>query len=147
MQGIKRKLVYVTFYELIAVAITTSALMLFSGQSMAHTSVAAIGSSAIALIWNLVYNTLFESWEARQPERGRNIKRRILHAIGFELGLIITLVPLFAWWLNVSLWQAFILDIGLIIFFLVYTFIFNMVFDHLFGLPASAMPAAQTLSS
>jgi uncharacterized membrane protein len=141
MQGIKRKLVYVSLYELFAIAITTGGLMLFSGQSLSHTSVAAIASSAIALIWNLIYNTLFEAWESRQAVRGRNIWRRMLHAAGFELGLIVTLVPFFAWWLDVTLWHALVLDIGLIIFFLIYTFIFNLIFDHVFGLPASALPA------
>lgn len=141
MQGIKRKLVYVSFYELIAIAITTTGLMMFSGQSLSHTGVAAVVSSAIALVWNLIYNTLFEAWEARQAERGRSLGRRILHACGFEIGLVITLVPFFAWWLEVSLWHALVMDIGLIVFFLVYTFIFNLVFDRIFGLPASALPA------
>jgi hypothetical protein len=50
------------------------------------------------------------------------------------------LVPFFAWWLEVSLWQAFVLDLGLLLFFLVYTFVFNWVFDRVFGLPASALP-------
>ena len=61
------------------------------------------------------------------------------HAIGFELGFIITLVPLFAWWLHIGLWQALVLDIGLSVFFLVYTFVFNLGFDKVFGLPASAV--------
>jgi uncharacterized membrane protein len=33
-----------------------------------------------------------------------------------------------------------VLDLGLIFFFLVYTFLFNLVFDRIFGLPASALP-------
>ena len=36
------------------------------------------------------------------------------------------------------------MDLGLVVFFLVYTFVFNWLFDHVFGLPASAraVPAA-----
>ena len=45
-----------------------------------------------------------------------------------------------AQWLNVSLWEALVMDLGLVVFFLVYTFVFNWVFDHVFGLPASAAP-------
>ena len=66
--------------------------------------------------------------------------RRVAHALGFEAGLVVMLVPLFAWWLGVSLWQAFVLDLGLIVFFLVYTYVFNLGFDRVFGLPASAAP-------
>ena len=143
MQGIKRKVVYITLYEIIAIAMSTTGLALLSGANMGHASVAAIAASAIAVIWNLVYNTLFERWESRQAKRGRSVLRRVVHAVGFEGGLVITLVPLFAWWLEISLWQAFVLDLGLIVFFLVYTFVFNPAFDKLFGLPASAQPAPQ----
>jgi uncharacterized membrane protein len=66
MQGLKRKIVYVTFYELIAVAITTTGLALLSGQGASHAGVAAVASSAIAVFWNLAYNSAFEWWEARQ---------------------------------------------------------------------------------
>ncbi|OVZ55412.1 hypothetical protein CDO44_24690 [Pigmentiphaga sp. NML080357] len=141
MQGFKRKIVYVTFFELIAVAVTTIGFSLFSDQGVGHASVAAVASSAIAVLWNLAYNTAFEWWEARQAKRGRGFWRRVAHAVGFEAGLVFMLVPLFAWWLEVSLWHAFLLDLGLIVFFLVYTFVFNLVFDSLFGLPASAQPA------
>ncbi|MFT4192774.1 MAG: PACE efflux transporter [Comamonas sp.] len=141
MQGLKRKLVYVTFYELIAMAITTTGLALLSGQGAGHAGVAAVVASAIAVAWNLIYNTLFESWEARQAQRGRGFWRRVAHAAGFETGLVVMLVPLFAWWLQVTLWQAFVLDLGLIVFFLFYTFVFNLGFDRLFGLPTSAQAA------
>ena len=48
------------------------------------------------------------------------------------------LVPLVAWWYSVSLWQALLMDLALLVFFLVYTFVFTWAFDRVFGLPASA---------
>lgn len=138
MQGIRRKVVYVTLFELIAIAISSTGLSAGSGASLEHAGVAAIASSVIAVVWNLVYNTLFERWEARQTVRGRSFKRRAAHAIGFEIGFIVTLVPLFAWWLDIGWWHALVLDLGLSAFFLVYTFAFNLAFDKVFGLPLSA---------
>lgn len=138
MQGLKRKLVYVTFYEAIAIGLSSSALALIYGVAPGEAGAVAVIASGIAVVWNLVYNAGFEAWETRQVKRGRDLGRRILHAAGFELGLILALVPLFAVWLGVSLWQAFVLDLGMIVFFLVYTFLFNLAFDRLFGLPASA---------
>src|SRR5450830_1368710 len=93
---------------------------------------------AIAIVWNLVFNALFERWEARQTVRGRGFARRAAHAIGFEGGLLLYFVPLFAWWFDVSLWQSFVMDLGLLVFFLIYTFVFNWCFDRVFGLPGSA---------
>jgi uncharacterized membrane protein len=31
-------------------------------------------------------------------------------------GLVFTLVPLFAWWFDISLWEALLMDLGLIVF-------------------------------
>jgi uncharacterized membrane protein len=142
MQGFKRRLVYVTLYELIAIAASTWGLAVLSDRSAGHAGVAAVAASVIAIAWNFIYNAAFEAWEARQAVRGRSLARRVAHAVGFETGLVVTLVPLFAWWLEITLWQAFVLDLGLIVFFLCYTFVFNLVFDRIFGLPASAQPAA-----
>ena len=87
------------------------------------------------------WNWLFEAWEARQPAGGRGVLRRVAHAIGFEGGLLVFLVPLMAWSLGIGLVEAFVLDLGFLAFFLVYTFVFNLAFDTLFGLPASAARA------
>jgi uncharacterized membrane protein len=139
LQGVKRRVIYVSLYELIAIAAATAGLALLSGQGAGHSSVVAVAASVIAVVWNIVFNWAFERWESRQPVRGRSVARRVAHAIGFEGGLVFTLVPLFAWWFGITLWHAFVMDLGLIVFFLCYTFVFNWVFDHLFGLPASAM--------
>lgn len=139
MQGIKRKIVYVSLYEGIAIALTSGVLAAL-GHGVGQASVAAVATSVIAIIWNLSWNSLFELWESRQSTRGRSIKRRIAHAIGFEGGLIVFIVPLFAWWLQISWWEALVLDAGFIVFFLVYSFVFNWVFDAVFGLPKSALP-------
>ena len=138
LQGIRRKIVYVSLFEVVAVAITSTGLAAGSDSSLQHASVIAVATSVIAVVWNLVYNTLFERWEARQTVRGRSLQRRAAHAIGFELGFIVSLVPLFAWWLDIGFWHALVLDLGLSFFFLVYTFAFNLGFDKVFGLPASA---------
>jgi len=138
MQGIKRRVVYITLYEVIAIAVVSATLALVSDLSLGHAGILSMMASAVAVLWNLAFNAMFERWEARQAVRGRSVLRRIGHAIGFEGGLIVFLVPLFAWWLNVSLWQALVMDIGFLLFFLGYTFVFNWTFDAVFGLPASA---------
>ncbi|MBX3654969.1 MAG: PACE efflux transporter [Ramlibacter sp.] len=138
MQGIKRRVVYVVLYEAIAIAVAALGLSAMSGHDLGSSTVLSALASAVAVAWNVVFNHLFEAWESRQTVRGRGLGRRIAHAVGFEGGLVAALVPLFAWWLEVSLWQALVMDLGLVVFFLIYTFVFNWVFDRVFGLPASA---------
>ncbi|MOA70075.1 Bacterial Transmembrane Pair family protein [compost metagenome] len=41
------------------------------------------------------------------------------------------LVPLAAWWLSIGLIEAFLLDIGLVLFFLPYAVAFNWSYDVL----------------
>ena len=36
-----------------------------------------------------------------------------------------------AWWLGIGLWEAFVLDIAIVLFFLPYTFGFNWAYDHI----------------
>jgi uncharacterized membrane protein len=130
--------VYVVLYEAIAIAAASIGLAWMSGAHIGPAGALATMASAVAIMWNVVFNHFFEAWESRQAVRGRSVGRRVAHAIGFEGGLVLFLVPLFAWWLHVSLWQALVMDLGLVVFFLCYTFVFNWVFDHVFGLPASA---------
>ena len=144
MQGFKRKLVYVTAYELIGMTISALGLALLSGHEPASTGPLAVIITTIAVSWNFIYNYLFEFWESRQASRTRTVRRRVLHAIGFQLTLVVYLIPLIAWWMNVSLVQAFLLDAALIVIIPCYAFVYNWVFDKVFGLPASALPASET---
>lgn len=143
LQGPKRRVVFVTLYEIIAI-LASSLLFMAIGQSAGHSGGMAIAASTLAIVWNLTFNHLFERWEARQSVKGRSVLRRVVHALGFEGGLALVLIPLMAWWFGVSLWEATVMEAGLLVFFLVYTYAFNWCFDHVFGLPASAAgPAAQ----
>lgn len=128
MSPIFRRIVYVVSYELVAVALTTLGLTVlgFGGGSSGAVAVAA---STVAVVWNYVWTTVFEAWERRQDSSTRTVGRRIVHAIGFEGGLVVLLLPIVAALLKVSLAQAFGLEIGLLAFFLVYTFVFAWLFD------------------
>lgn len=140
MQGVKRRVVYVALYEAVAIVLAALGFMLASDAGAASATGLSVLSSAVAVLWNLAFNHGFERWEARQRVRGRSLARRVAHAVGFEGGLAAILVPVMAWWLDIGLWQALVMDLGLLLFFLAYTFVFNWVFDRVFGLPRSARP-------
>jgi len=137
VQGALRRIVYAILYEGIAIVLTTVGVALIYGVGGMAAGVLSVGSSAIALAWNLVFNWGFERWEARHPSAGRGFARRAAHAVGFEGGLALLLLPLVAWWLGITLLEALLLDAGLLAFFLVYTYGFTWAFDRVFGLPAA----------
>ncbi|MBS0391715.1 MAG: PACE efflux transporter [Proteobacteria bacterium] len=137
LQGPWRRVIFVVLYELIAI-LASSLLFMAIGQQALESGVMSVVASTLAIVWNVTFNHLFERWEARQSVRGRSMRRRVVHALGFEGGLALALIPLMAWWFGVGLWQATLMEAGLLLFFLVYTYAFNWAFDRIFGLPASA---------
>ncbi|MBD7959625.1 MAG: PACE efflux transporter [Comamonas sp.] len=137
LQGAKRRVVFVGLYELIAI-LCASLLFMAIGQDASASGGMAVAASTIAIAWNITFNWLFEKWELRQTKKGRSLLRRIAHAVGFEGGIAAMLIPLMAWWFSISLWEATVMEAGLLVFFMLYTFVFNWSFDRIFGLPASA---------
>lgn len=142
MQGIKRRIVYVSSYEIIGMVISSVGLAILAGDSVEHTGPLSVMITTIAVTWNFIYNILYEKWEARQSSHIRTVKRRVGHAIGFQLTLVLFLIPLISWWMDISLVAAFWLDVAFIIIIPINTFIFNWSFDKLFGLPISAQAKA-----
>ncbi|MEN9719755.1 MAG: hypothetical protein RIT13_460 [Pseudomonadota bacterium] len=141
LQGTKRKITYVASYEAFAFLFGTLGFFSFSDSSLERAGALAVFGSLFAVSWNFAYNALFERWEAKRTTRGRGFGRRVLHAVGFEVGFLAVLLPAAAWWLGISYLHSFALNLGLNIFFLVYTFVFTWCFDRVFGLPASASRA------
>ncbi len=117
-------------FEAIAVVLCTGAGMLLLDMSPAQLGVLTIAISLIAMLWNMIFNALFDRLQ-RRFGFVRNVAVRILHACCFEVGLAIMVVPLAAWWLDTTLIRAFWLDFGILLFFLPYTFFFNLVYDRL----------------
>jgi uncharacterized membrane protein len=138
LQGIKRKITYVATYEAIAFLCGTLGFFSFSDSSLERAGALAVFGSLFAVSWNFGYNAMFEQWEAKNLKRGRSFGRPALHSVGFEAGFLVVLLPVAAWWLDISYLRSFILNLGLNIFFFVYTFSFTWAFDRLFGLPTSA---------
>jgi uncharacterized membrane protein len=125
-------------YEAFAIAFVGPVLSVAFDKPPTSTLGLAFVLSTIALSWNYVFNALFERWEARQAVRGRSFARRLAHGSGFEGGLVILLVPVMAWWLEISFFEAFLANLGLLAFFFVYAIAFTWAFDRVFGLPESA---------
>lgn len=142
MQGKARKVVQAILYETIAVLCVAPVLSWAFDAGMAHSAVLSLILSAVALAWNMLYNGLFEYWEARQARRCRTLWRRFMHAFGFEGGLVLILLPVVAGWMQISLWAALLTNLALFLFFFVYAFVFQWGFDQLFDVPDSARETA-----
>ena len=140
---IKRRLVYVTIFEIVAIISSTLILMWLSGGDAVQSLPVAVIVSAAAVIWNFVFNTLFEAWERRRGNPERTFIIRSIHALIFEGGLFLLCLPLYMFWYGVGLYEAVVMESALLLFFLIYTFLFTLVFDKVFTLPYQAMTSEQ----
>lgn len=130
LSPLMRRITYVAIFEALAVVFATILLTLLSENPPLDNLPVAAASSLAAVIWNFIYNTLFEAWEDRNNIRRRSVLLRSCHAIGFEGGLIVILIPLFMWWYKVGPLTALMMEAALLVFFLIYTFLFTLAFDR-----------------
>jgi len=135
LSPLKRRIVYVTVFEIIAIISSTYVLMWLSNSDASESLPVAVMVSLVAVVWNFIFNTLFEAWERRNKVQERTVLIRSVHAIGFEGGLVLICLPLYMLWYNVGIYKAFTIELALLLFFLVYTFVFTLIFDKIFTLP------------
>ncbi|MFW1925529.1 MULTISPECIES: chlorhexidine efflux PACE transporter AceI [Acinetobacter] len=126
----KRRIIHALSYEVILLVIIAIALSFIFDVPMEVTGSLGIAMAVTSVVWNMIFNHFFEKYEHKHQLK-RTIKVRILHAIGFEGGLMLATIPMVAYAMNMSIWQAIVLDFGLTMCILIYTFIFQWCYDHL----------------
>lgn len=128
-KSVKERFFHALCFEVLAIAICAPLGAWLLGYSLAHMGVLTLMISLIAMAWNMLFNMAFDGAQ-RRLGFARTLTARAVHSVLFEIGLILAVVPLAAWWLDIGLWEAFVLDIGIVLFFLPYTFVFNWTYDH-----------------
>ncbi|MFK3707044.1 putative membrane protein [Raoultella sp. BIGb0138] len=124
------RVIHAVSFEGLATLILAPAAAWLMQRSVVEMGGLSILLATLAMVWNLIYNAIFDRlWPVSRVVR--TLKVRALHAIGFESGFIIIGVTAVALILGVSLMQAFMLEIGFMLFFLPYTMLFNWVWDTL----------------
>lgn len=123
-------------FEIIGIIIATPlaafAFHLHAGDS----AIIIVASATIAMVWNYFYNLGFDHLMQRfTGGTAKTARIRVVHAILFELGLLIIMLPLVALYLQISLWQALVMDVALALFYMGYAFVFNWAYDRVFPLP------------
>lgn len=130
MRTTRDRVRHTLLFELIALVTGTPLGGLIFGVPMIKFGMVAVVTTTIAMIWNYSFNLAFDHAMQRHLKSIRKtLPIRILHALLFEAGLLCLLVPLIAWYLTVSWWQAFLIDTSMAGFYLIYAFAFNWLYD------------------
>lgn len=129
-RSLPERIFHAVCFEGIATAIlapTTARLMQRSVLEMGGLTILL---ATTAMIWNIIYNALFDRlWPAHQVRR--TAKVRALHALGFESGFIVIGVSIVASGTECQPATSLHPEIGFFLFFLPYTMLYNWAYDVL----------------
>lgn len=120
-------------FELIGILIVTPLFAWAFDHPMGDMGVLVVLGATAATAWNYLFNLGFDhvlNW--RRGDVRKSLPLRVVHAVLFEATLLLLLLPLFAWWLDVSLVAALLMEASFAAFYMVYAFVFTWGYDTLF---------------
>lgn len=126
----KERLLYAFLFEAFAIGISSPLAAWVFNHSLSEMGVVSVVIAFMALVLNMLYNTLFD-YLLKKHNASKTTRVRVLHAVGFEFTLLLISIPFIAWYLDIGLWEALVLDLGFILFYLPYTYVFNLAYDVL----------------
>ncbi|WGE89278.1 PACE efflux transporter [Actinobacillus arthritidis] len=124
------RIFHALLFESFAILFTVIGMSLFTNHQTALLTGTIVSISVVAVFWNMLFNTIFDRFFTG-PRETRSVPLRIFHTLVFEGGLLIFTVPLVAYMLSIDWWTAFMMDIGMTLFVVVYTFFFNLIYDRI----------------
>lgn len=130
----RERVQYTVAFEVILMAILVPAGALLLDKSIAEVGVLGVILVLKAMVMGLIYNWFFDRFDAKSGRvaSDRSTMGRILHAVGFEMSLLITSIPIYMWWFDFSMLQAISTDIVVTTFVVGYTCVFSLVYDRKF---------------
>ena len=138
MRTVKVRIRHTLGFEIIGLIIFVPFASWLFGFDIQSIGLIAVAASIIATLWNYCYNLLFDhSMLKLRGNVHKTVPIRMLHAFLFEGGLLLLFLPIIAWHLGISLWQAFLMDITMATFYLVHAFVYNWIYDNVFPIPAN----------
>ena len=143
LRSLPDRLRQIALFEVGGLILITPPYIWLTGQPGGESLALMAALALLASVWNGVYNTAFDWIEGRLTGRPADLRpwlARMLHATGFELGILLMGLPLIVWWTGMSWRAALIADIGLALAYMVYAFGFNLAYDRMFPI-AAAQPS------
>lgn len=129
-KSFKERIFHAVIFEVTANLIIALSLAWLMNVSVLQSGSLSVISALTATVWNFIFNKLFDSLQKKHQFQ-RTFLVRAIHAVGFETGLIVSLIPVAMFMLNLTIAEAFFVEIGLVLFFLPYTMLFNWLYDYL----------------
>lgn len=124
------RLFHAILFELLGNVVIALSLSCILKVSLLQSGKLSVTSAITATVWNYVFNKCFDAVQKKYLFE-RVFIVRVLHAVIFEVVLVLSLTPVAMFLLQLSLVKAFMVEIGLIFVFLPYTLVFNWSYDYI----------------
>ncbi|WP_376873712.1 PACE efflux transporter [Albirhodobacter sp. R86504] len=120
-------------FEILGLIIVTPLFAVLFKHPMSDMGVVVLVGATAATFWNYAYNLLFDKAMLRwRGDLRKTVPLRIVHAVLFEVILLLMLLPFFAWWLAIPILDALMMDIAFALFYMGYAFVFTWLYELIF---------------
>lgn len=128
----KERLFQSAGYELGGLLVAAPVCAALTGSSF-HTSLLLVVTLTLAtMLWAPLFNTLFDRAEGRLTGRvasNRPARLRLVHAFALEASDTLISVPLLMAFGGLTLTQALIADLSLLLVYMAYTYAYHQLYD------------------
>ncbi|MGB0506411.1 MAG: PACE efflux transporter [Pikeienuella sp.] len=141
MRSTKDRLRYTISFELTLMMMLIPAGAFFFDEGFDTIGILGVMLSLKAMVVNVIYNRIFDHFDARagRVSSDRSHFGRLAHAIGFEVSLTLSSLPIYGWWLGMTILEALATDIVVTSFVVIYTYFFTWGYDRMYPV-RSAQP-------
>jgi len=126
----KERIFHMVLFEALALVLLTLFAIFITGKEALSMGGLAVCLSLIAMAWSYLYNLGYDHYFGAERSR-RQLAERIWHGLGFELGMVVLSFPVIMYVMQLDLLSVLLMDIGFVLFFLVYAILFNWAYDML----------------
>jgi uncharacterized membrane protein len=135
MRSTRDRIRHAILFELVGLSLMIPLGTVLFGLHASAMGVIGVGSALAATAWNYVYNLGFDrTMQSLAGHTRKSLSLRAMHAVLFEAGLLVILLPPIAWYLGIGLVEAFYMDLAIAAFYVAYAFGFNLAYDRAFPL-------------
>lgn len=127
-KSVGERFFYAFLFEVLGIGISAPLGVWLFNHALFEMGIVTVVIAVMALMLNMVYNSIFDYW-LKKNHLTKTKRVRTLHAVGFEFTLLLMTIPFIMWYLKIDLREALALDIVFILFYLPYTYVFNLVYD------------------
>ncbi len=133
LRSLRERMMQAIIFEAIGLVLVTPLYVAIAGEGVAEGAILIATLAAAVMLWAPLHNAAFDIIDLRMTGRrasDRPARWRLVHAASHEITAIAVTLPLVMAIGGYGVVEALMVDIGLTIFYVAYTYAFHLAFDR-----------------